>query len=500
MGVDLTSLLCGRRLVLLRQKVAYDVGTTGVITALPIVVFLLLTTQQVDSFLDAYDFLDCTTAETKTGAFYCFFRNGLWRISLPTMKVLLYPLEASYRFLQKDDLFMGIHRGTILTIGLVLCSAAFLSSSAYASYRMNNLHFRYVLKSRSQVDRREHEDLGISGAWSSQSVFRDDTVCIEERIEGSDEAKGVDCNPGLASSKANHLRSVIGMLKRFSAGKSCRPGSNEVHRLDHVKAHMTVAAKWFLDRVQTNSFVYKCMAVSIAVCAGIITVQALWSISREVFATTPLGSRSIKIAFITFALAMIVLIGTTINIALKRKQEVEKTVGDSMARLYSKVDECTDDGDTCRKAIEAEVGEGDLMLGRALDDTLPNYSPRLLAAATVVASIIALVVIVRKMGFMRTSRGVRALQSGTMRQYASGKAILENSAKDVADAFGARSVVGGAVISHQAFMDRLGILQSMIGESIPVSHVVGWATAVSALSATVAATGWREMINTLDSM
>ena len=115
MGVDFEALLCGRPLKTLRSKVAYDIGTTATICALPILMFMLMSIQRTDSFLDAYALLDCTTADSKAEALQCILRNCLWQVGSPVLKTLLYPCEASYRFLQKGDL-LGVGRGTILTV------------------------------------------------------------------------------------------------------------------------------------------------------------------------------------------------------------------------------------------------------------------------------------------------------------------------------------------------------------------------------------------------
>jgi hypothetical protein len=498
MGADIKPLLCGRRLEKLRRQVWFDAALNFGIGGLPILIFMIISANEVDSFLDTYTPLDCAEAESFASRWACFLRNGAWQLLLPILKTIAYPLESSYAFLRPEPI-LGISRYTILLVALVVGVAGVVSSSIYTNYRAQSLHFRYVLRSRKEMDK------GDKTRGSATTATRDDDqVCISEMINGDDEAKGIDCNPGLASTKTSHVRAVLNMLKKFVKGEKCRKGSNDTFDLANVKAHVTIVAARMIKRMQTWTFVYRCMAIAIAVSAGVVTIQALATMASQVITQKGhLGTRSVCIAFVSFAMAILILIAATIVIALRRYQQKENVIGKGFSNLHAKVDACKSNDETCRVAIESELGQGALIFGQEVTtlDNASQFSPRLLAATVAIASIVVMVAVTFKMGSFSTSRGIRHLQSRTMRDYASGEAVFKTAASGIVNSIGnGKALLGGASITAGSFSDRLRAIQSLIGTEIPVAHVVGWATLLSTLAATIAITGWVEMVNTLDAM
>jgi hypothetical protein len=243
------------------------------------------------------------------------------------------------------------------------------------------------------------------------------------------------------------------------------------------------------------------MAIALAVSAGVITVQGVLTMSSQLYGTGQTGTKAITVAFISFALAIVVLIVATTSEALRRQQRKEVLVGERFQEIYAKVRNCEHDNNECRRSIREVLGDGDMVFGQeATTDEAAQYSPRMLAAAAAVAGIITIVVVVYKMGAFSTTKGIRHLQARTMRDYASGTEVLKTTARGLKNTVVKKEAMFGGAPSSEVFAERLKVIQTMIGNEIPVAHVVGWALALTMLSVSISITGWIELSKTLDSM
>lgn len=494
MGADIRSLLCEKSLTQLRKhlwKQAWlNFGAVGV----PMLVFLFICANEQKSVLERIMFGNCMDdMDSILTKALCLS----WKGVLPLAKVLILPFEASYNF-YKGDAILGVSRGTILVILLVISSAAVTSGSVYADYRSKTLHFKYAIRTRHSS--------GNTGAYDPHDYDQAnklEKVCLTEDTTGIDESKGLACNPGMAGSKLGQLSAVLAMLKKFVRGEACQEGGGQMTHLSHLKVHVNIVVKRILERTKAWSFIQRCMATSITVAMSIVTLQGANTVSREMLMSkSALGTRFVTMAFVTFAVAMLALVGATVNIALRRHQMKEQAIKERFSKLYAKVDACTSADDKCRKGIKEALGEGDMIFGNEVLHTPSQFSPRLLAAALAMASIVTLVYVVYSMGLFTTSKGIRALHSTKMRDYASGDVILRTTGDDLVKAVRSKKAYlgGGAPMSSSKFSARLKVIEGMIGSRIPETHVIGWSLALTILSITIAVTGWYEMASTLDTM
>lgn len=486
-------LTCGRRLTKLRNKATMDTTVSTAIGGLPVFVFILITANELDSWVDAWMRApDCAQANGFVNKCFCRIASWAHFVSVPMLKLLVFPLQYTVQFLNRGSI-LGISCGSIMVGVLVVAIASAVSAVSYLRYRLSTLHFQYSLRPGIRIGEDNYDPASErEGAGS---------LCISENISANEHSRGIKCNPGLATSKLSHLQAVMSMLKRFVTGEGCKKGANEPFSLRHVQGHVTIAAARVLARVHTMSFVYKCIATALAVSAGVITVQGMLTVSSQLYGQGQTGTKAISVAFVSFALAVVVLIVATTSEALRRQQKREITIGQRFSEIYAKVRNCDRDNNECRRSIREVLGDGDLIFGQeATADEEARYSPKMLAAAAAVAGIVTIVVVVYNMGIFGTTKGIRHLQSRTMRDYASGKDVFKITARGLKDTvIKDNGMLGGATTSED-FAERLRVIQTMIGTEIPVAHVIGWALALTMLSLSISVTGWIELSKTLDSM
>lgn len=483
-------LLCGRKLRKLRRTVAYNASVATSIGVLPFLVFLVITVNSFHSWVDGWKLVPETP---RKAAFVIRILYSIARgfmISLiPFLKLIIAPLQYTTHFINKGTIF-GLNCGAIAVGVLVVFIGLLVSVASYIRYRLSTLHFEYSLRPKSRLGDTKYDPL------TSQDH---DDLCICETPSAKEQSAGLDCNPGLASTKLGHLQAVFAMLSKFVTGKGCVKGSDKTFNLRHVQSHVTIAAARILARVKTWSFVYRCVAISSAVSAGVVTLQGILSVKGQLISDLPSGTKAVTTAFITFALAIVTLVVATVCEAMRRRQRQEKMIGQRFSDISAKINNCERDDNACRHSIREVMGDGDMIFGQvasAASET--RYSTKMLAAATALASVIAIIVVAMKMNPVNTAKGIRRLQSRGMRNYASGSgvSVLGQQARGLAGTV----VKHGGGFTTEDFVNNLRVAQNQIGTKIPVAHVVGWAVALTTLSVSISVTGWLEIVNTLDSM
>ena len=540
MLIDLRKHLCSEPLKQLGQETAQNAAINFAIGGLPLITFAIMSVNSRESsFLDR-EMLECSTATTTAGAMMCFLRNTVWWFAVPFLKILAFPFEVSIEFFQEEPIF-GVSRATYLVIMLILGVTATVCLIQYIMYRFENLHFRYKVNTHAEKEREQTKESNACDADKYESTSRmwtyiekifgsifgaiisvvsseavanregfDESCerkigpCIDDRVQPSDEAEGIDCNPGLASTKANHLRASMSLMKKYISKQPCKSDSSEsAVNLEALKLHMTVAAKRVIEKSEVWVFVYESMGLAIAVSAAVATMQALYIMQVQARDRLGhLGTRSITVAFVSFTLCMLVLAATSINVVLNNGKKKHQTVRQRFLQIDSALMSCKDSDETCRKTLGEKLGDAELVMAHELSaDSLVPTSPRLLAAAVAIACIVAIMTVAYRMGIFSTSRGLRYIQSQSMRKFASGRDVLKTAAKGFAKTMGNQPKLGGGgVMSPEMFSNRLYAIQRMIGDSVPVAHVVGWALGLTSLSTLITVQSWVELVKTLDAM
>jgi len=482
-------LLCGRELSKLRNAVLYSVSVTTSIGVAPLIVFLVITVNSLPSWVDKWSLApECSNQATRMERLMCNLMKIVEKIVFPLFKLVISPVQLTTNFINQGTIY-GLDCGAVAVGTLVLFAGALVSIAMYLRYRLSTLHFEYSLRPKAHLGDPKYDPLTSQG---------DEDLCICETPNDKEQSAGIDCNPGLASTKLGHLQAVFAMLSKFVTGKGCVKGSDETFNLRHVQGHVTIAAARVLARVNTWTFVYRCIATACAVSAGVITSQGIMTVKAQLTSELSSGTKAVTTALVSFAIAIVTLVAATICEAMRRRQRQEKLIGQRFSDISAKVNNCERDDNACRQSIRQAMGDSDMIFGQvAAAPTEARYSTKMLAAATAIASIIAIIVVAFKMGPVSTAKGIRRLQSRDMRNFSNGAGALARQLPRLAADAVKR---GGGAMTAQGFAENLRIAQNQIGTNIPVAHVIGWAVALTMLSISINVTAWLEIAKTLDAM
>ena len=340
-----------------------------------------------------------------------------------------------------------LNHAFILVSGCVVACASVLCASAYLTFRVQNLPFRYVL---DQVQSTASRPLGR---------------CISETITQKHESGGMRCNPGLSRTRRGHLYSVLAMLRNMADATECKP-SRGLTALEDAKAHVQIAAMRISNQRELWLWVYGVASVVVAILVYVAMAYASL-LGYHILSIRGPGTRAVLIATLMISIMLVTLLGTTANVAIKRQSLLTHKSTERFMRIYRALGECEHTGRRTipsgqhRALISGALGKLDASnLGEAGSgpdgDSGSLQSPRLLAAAFVVAAITVAVVLLQKTGVARVATGLRMLHSGaTTRAMYSGGGTAVNTALDYAEAH--------------------------VGNRVAVAHVVGWSVATMGL-------------------
>lgn len=416
-------------------------------------------------------------------------RKAITDFTIPFWRVFRYPLDAVIEFLGGDGI-LGVKRETIFGIWITFGVVGCICLERYLRYRLNNLSFQYKLRERIDGELR---------------------LCVTDRLEDKDRKEGVACNPGLASTTTNHLKAVFSMLKSFVMQQPCAQKGPRFE-IRHVKAHVIVAVKRVLSRVRTWKTIYWINAVAVGLTTLWVATCAQQVIMHVAMGRPDLSParKSVSVSFTAFTLSIAVLILATISIALNRYSQKEVQIGERFANLRATVMNCDDaethGNDESRKKISEHLGEAGIMLGEvAPPNQDQHYSPRLLAAGLVVASVLTICVVAYQMGLFSTSSGVRTLHSQPMRKFVSSKDVLSRAARGLSKSINTGDHMFGGTgagtdLSPQSFIERLQRSQNKIGKEISAAHVIGWSSLLTTLSAILTVLGITDIYTSTTSM
>ena len=471
--VDISDLLCGKKLEKLRKRVKREMLANGAIFGLPLTVFTLLTLGQMD-----HEMLDTWwVPNALDDGRIRFFLKQTWQfLVVPILKIPAVPLDRLLAIASGPRVF-GLYPYAGALSVLICVSAAAVGSYFYMDYFYNNMHFRYVLTDENS------------------------RKCVSEDLPSNSDAdpRNLECNPGLSRSKQGHLRAVLGMLKSFVQNKGCRTGQASVTSLEDARAHVTIAAARVQNRANAWSRIYFVIAIAVAAVVLVMLLSGTHACGRFLLeANVYAGTRAIRIAFLSFALAMIIVTSASVTVAIEHHSKLAHQTGEGFLRIHRALNgaDCNEAGDAgspCREAVREALGEAELVRGRDIfEGRDTRYSPRILAAVVIVGAIVLVAVVVHGMGGVNTTKGIRALQSSTMRGYAGSHDAFRAATSGMR-----RAVVGGATGMNASDFDaKLDRVQALIGERVPLAHVMGWATALTVACVSIAVRGGIELFDT----
>lgn len=444
--IAIDDLLCGKVLRKQRKLVWTDVRSLGVLVVLPL--------GSVWYWVGADLLSRQAQAAEGGGARGVWFQQALAAIQTAG-HTLRAPadafLESARNFVLDPsmDWLATINRGSALIVFGILACTSLVCTAAYVVFRLKNQSFRYVL------DR--------VGATRERPLGR----CISEDITAKHESDGKRCNPGLSRTRRGHLQNTLAMLMGMVDSTGCK-GTSELTALEDAKAHVQIAAMRASNRRDVIQWILGVSSIVVAtmVYAGLAYISLL---AVHVLAVNGSGTRAVLFACLATAAMLLTLTGTTLNVAVRRQTMATHKSIEGLLRIHRALGDCEHTGRrtiptaqnraTIAKAMgKVSAGQSPAVYGKA---SPPLHSPRLLAAAVVLAAIAVAVALLSKTGVGRVATGLRMLHAKSMRD---------------------TLVRGGAPTSGNLALDTA---ESFVGEHVHAAHVVGWAAASIGLSATI---------------